>query len=136
MDRFVNYDDVGAAAKDQLADHALVLMFVPLFEDWVQPIAGFSTKGAAPGKVLLQLVLSAILKLEKNNASIIGVITDGAGSNRYMWSQLGVSGKLNSERNSILNPCDPSRKIFFLCDVPHIVKCIRNHQKKRVYGQV
>ncbi|KAH6924606.1 hypothetical protein HPB50_020136 [Hyalomma asiaticum] len=36
--------------------------------------------------------------------------------------------------NSIEHPWEPSQKIFFICDVPHIVKCIRNHLKKHTYG--
>ncbi|KAH8029765.1 hypothetical protein HPB51_003717 [Rhipicephalus microplus] len=52
MDGFVDYGDVTSTATEKLADHGLVLMFVPLFEEWVQPIASFATKGAAPGKIL------------------------------------------------------------------------------------
>ncbi|KAH7953129.1 hypothetical protein HPB49_004988 [Dermacentor silvarum] len=61
MDGFIDYGEVMAPDANHLADHALVLMFVPLFEGWVQPIASFATKGAAPGKVLAELVMSGIL---------------------------------------------------------------------------
>lgn len=63
-------------------------MFVPVFGDWVQPIASFATRGAAPGIVLSQLVISAVLQLHKNNVSVLAVISDGAGNNRSMWNQL------------------------------------------------
>ncbi|KAH8036638.1 hypothetical protein HPB51_002692 [Rhipicephalus microplus] len=43
MDGFVDYGGVTNEGTNQLADHALVLMFVPLFESWVQPIAAFAT---------------------------------------------------------------------------------------------
>lgn len=62
MDGFVDYGEVAAPSSNQLADHALVLMFVPLFEDWVQPVASFATRGAAPGKVLAELVTSAVTR--------------------------------------------------------------------------
>lgn len=81
MDGLVDYGEVAAPSSNQLADHALVLMFVPLFEDWVQPVASFATRGAAPGKVLAELVMSAVLELHKNNASVLAVISDGAGNN-------------------------------------------------------
>lgn len=55
MDGFVDYGEVTAPSSNQLADHALVLTFVPLFKDWVQPVTSFATKGAAPGKVLAEL---------------------------------------------------------------------------------
>ncbi|KAK8764077.1 hypothetical protein V5799_033306 [Amblyomma americanum] len=29
---------------------------------------------------------------------------------------------------------EPSQQIYFICDVPHIIKCIRNHLKKHTYG--
>ncbi|KAL1420011.1 hypothetical protein MTO96_024718 [Rhipicephalus appendiculatus] len=38
--------------------------------------------------------------------------------------------------NSTEHPWEPSRKIFVICDVPHIVKCTRNHLKKHIYGMV
>ncbi|XP_049276172.1 LOW QUALITY PROTEIN: uncharacterized protein LOC125760320 [Rhipicephalus sanguineus] len=134
MDGFVDYGDVTNVTTDQLADHALVFMFVPLFESWVQPIASFATKGAAPGRILAQLLLSAVLQLHKHNASVLVVVSDGAGNNRSMWTNLGISGDMMSPCNSIEHPWEPSQKIFFICDVPHIVKCIRNHLKKHTYG--
>ncbi|KAL1446135.1 hypothetical protein MTO96_028893 [Rhipicephalus appendiculatus] len=134
MDGFVDYGDVTAANPDQLADHVLVLMFVPLYEGWVQPIASFAMKGAAPGTILSEVVLSAIVELRKNNALVLAVISDGAGNNRSMWSHFGLSGKLHSPRHYIENPSDPSQKIYFVCDVPHIMKCIRNHLLKHNYG--
>ncbi|KAH9367171.1 hypothetical protein HPB48_014753 [Haemaphysalis longicornis] len=60
MDGFVDYGGVTNEGTNQLADHALVLMFVPLFESWVQPIAAFATQGAAPGKILAELALEAV----------------------------------------------------------------------------
>ncbi|KAK8777907.1 hypothetical protein V5799_020751 [Amblyomma americanum] len=134
MGGFVDYGDVTAPNANQVADHALVLMFVPLFEDWVQPIASFATKGAAPAKVLAELVMSAILELHKNNASVLAVISDGAGNNKSMWSQFGVSGKMDAPHHFIEHPWEPSQNIYFVCDVPHIVKCIRNHLRKHTYA--
>lgn len=136
MDGFVDYGDETNATTEQLADHALVLMFVPLFEGWVQPIASFATRGAAPGRILARLILSAVLQLHKHNASVLAVVSDGAGNNRSMWTTLGISGDMMSPCNSIEHPWEPSQKIFFICDVPHVVKCIRNHLKKHTYGMV
>ncbi|KAH8033008.1 hypothetical protein HPB51_004932 [Rhipicephalus microplus] len=121
---------------NQLADHALVLMFVPMFEGWVQPIATFATKGAAPGKILAQLVLEAVIQLHKHGATVIAVVSDGAGNNRSMWQQLGVSGSIESPCHKISHPCLPEGNfLHFLCDVPHALKCVRNHLLKHKYGQ-
>lgn len=67
-------------------------MFVPQ----VQPIATFATKDAAPGKISAELVLEAVLKLHRYGSTVIAVISDGAGNNRSIWQQLGVSGSVAS----------------------------------------
>lgn len=64
------------------------------------------------------------------------MITDGAGNNKSMWSQFGISGKLDAPHHFIEHPWEPSQNIYFLCDVPHIVKCVRNHLRKHTYGMV
>lgn len=79
-------------------------MFVPQ----VQPIAKFATKGAAPGKSLAELVLEAVLQLHKYGPTVIAVIGDGAGNNRSIWQQLGVSGSVASSCYKVPHP-------FFLC---------------------
>lgn len=137
MDGFVDYGGVTNEGTNQLADHALVLMFVPLFESWVQPIAAFATKCAAPGKILAELVLEAVVRLHKHNATVISIVSDGAGNNRSMWQQLGVSGSMAAPCHKIAHPCLPDGKfVHFICDVPHAIKCVRNHLLKHKYGQV
>lgn len=135
LDGFIDYgDDSGDQAST--ADHALVLMFVPLFHGWVQPIASFATRNAAPGTVLARLVLQAILELEKQNAMVIAVISDGATTNKAMWSKFRISGKLESPRHKVPDPCDPRLNLYFLCDTPHLIKCIRNHLLQHQQGMV
>lgn len=72
------------SAQKELPDHGLVLMYVPLFNNWVQPIASFASKVATPGDVLARLVLEAVLELFKQHAVVIAVVSDGAGSNKAM----------------------------------------------------
>ncbi|KAH7934718.1 hypothetical protein HPB51_028915 [Rhipicephalus microplus] len=136
MDGFVDYGDETNATTEQLADHALVLNFVPLFEGWVQPIASFATRGAAPGRILARLILSAVLQLHKHNASVLAVVSDGAGNNRSMWTTLGISGDIMSPCNSIEHPWEPSQKISLSVTFPHVVKCIRIILKKHTYGML
>lgn len=122
---------------NQLADHALVLMFVPIFEGWVQPIATFATKGDVPGKSLAQLVLEAVIQHHKHGATVIAVVSDGAGNNRSVWQQLGVSGSMEAPCHKIPHPClSEGNFLHFLCDVPHALKCVRNHLLKHKCGHV
>ncbi|XP_077485833.1 uncharacterized protein LOC144096855 [Amblyomma americanum] len=136
FDGFVDYGDITKVGTDQLADHALVVMFNPMFASWVQPIATFAAKGAAPGWVLAKVVMSSVLQLHEHGARVLAVISDGAGNNKSMWTHLGISGKVEHPQCKIEHPCLPEGTfLHFICDVPHIVKCIRNHMMKHKYGQ-
>lgn len=134
MDGFIDYG--GNCGGKEPADHALVMMFVPLFDNWVQPIASFASKGAAPGDVLAHLVTEAVMELAKHNASVIAVVSDGAGSNKSMWARLGISGRLKAAVHKVQHPCMPGEHLHFLCDMPHMVKCIRNHLQRHNHAQV
>ncbi|KAH8020274.1 hypothetical protein HPB51_025764 [Rhipicephalus microplus] len=53
-----------------------------------------------------------------------------------MWQQLGVSGSMAAPCHKIAHPCLPDGKfVHFICDVPHAIKCVRNHLLKHKYGQ-
>ncbi|KAK8758213.1 hypothetical protein V5799_004155 [Amblyomma americanum] len=41
---------------------------------------------------------------------------------------------MDAPHHFIEHPWEPSQNIYFLCDVPHIVKCIRNHLRKHTYA--
>ncbi|KAG0411978.1 hypothetical protein HPB47_010892 [Ixodes persulcatus] len=119
LDGLVDYGEEGTTSQEEPADHALVLMFVPLYFDWVQPIASFASKGAAPGNILAKLVLNAIIQLHKHNPFVLAVVSDGAGSNKSMWTKLGISGKFGATCHKLEHPCDPSKLCTF-CVTYHI----------------
>lgn len=102
VDGLVDYGD--GHDSETTADHALVLMLVPLFHSWVQPIARFATRHAAPGRVLARLVLEAILQLYKHNAIVFAVISDGASTNKVTWSSFGIKGKLHEPKHRVDHP--------------------------------
>lgn len=136
FDGFVNFSRSREAATVH-ADHALVIMFIPLFHNSVQPVASFATRGAAPGFVPAKLVLECVIELECHNASVIAVVSDGAGNNRSMWKHVGISGKLQGPVNKVPHPTlVGGRFLHFLCDVPPILKCMRNHLLPHTYAKV
>lgn len=104
------------------ANHGLVLMFQPLYDTYTQPIAVFGSHGPVTGQVLSQLIVKAIILLEKSGAKIHGVITDGAATNRKCWSILGMSGRRHNFKNYFKHPTDADRKIFAFSDTPHLIK--------------
>ncbi|KAH8036551.1 hypothetical protein HPB51_001370 [Rhipicephalus microplus] len=95
FDGFVDFAGTAPDKNGKLAYHALVEMLVPIFDSWVQPVAIFATRGAAPGIVLAKMVLKSVLELERHEASILAVVFDSAGNNRSMWTHLEISGKLD-----------------------------------------
>lgn len=78
------------------------------------------------GIVLSQLVVKAIALLENTGAKIDGVVSDGSSTNRRLWSEFGVSGKMGKLKNFIVHPMNENRKIHFFSDAPHLIKTVRN----------
>ena len=129
------YDDINAdpkAACDQLADHCLVFIFRPYRASWIQPIAVFATKGAAPGHIISTLLIKAIVELETFGARVTSVTCDGAQTNKSAWKDCGIDGTRDEKGAiscSMEHPTaqEPGERIWFFQDVPHLYKCIRNH---------
>ena len=120
----------------QEGDHALVFMFRPHLGSWIQTIGCFCSAGTTPAIILAKLILEAILMLEKCGAQVDGIVSDGASTNRKALSSLGFCGKMNKVCNAMTNPYDGNRKVFFICDVPHLIKTIRNNLLKSEVFQV
>lgn len=107
---------------NQAGDHALVMLFQPFKGKWVQSLGCFLSKGCAPGKVLHKLITECIILTENAGLKIDAIVSDGASWNRSMWTQFGV----NEEEVSIEHIVDSSRRLWFVSDFPHLVKCVRN----------
>lgn len=137
FDGLVDYGDEMITEKsDKVADHALVLMFRPYRAKWVQPIGVYATSGAASAYVIQSLVVKAIMALEKKDAVVMNVVCDGHQTNKGVHNLFDVSEKMGEVCNYIKHPCNPKNKIYFLFDIPHIMKCIRNQIFKQKYVQV
>lgn len=80
----------GTSVKD-MADHGLVLMFQPLADTYVQPIAVFGSKGPTKEITLAKVIVKAIILLEKNGTKVHGMITDSARPNRRFWTEMGLN---------------------------------------------
>ena len=128
---FVDFGDLGVDVKAQLgkmADHALVYIFRPFRLQWIQPIAVFATKGAAPGDIIHDIMQRAIMALFHQGAVVKAVVCDGASTNKKAAELCNISSHATKlARHSFMNPALKDERIFFFFDVPHIIKCIRNN---------
>lgn len=118
-----------------LADHVLVFVVRPLHGRWIQPFAWFGTKGAAPGVILVELLVKAMSVLYSKGSVVATCVSDGCSTNKAVTKQFGITGRAGV-KTSISHPMDPTRNIYFFNDVPHLMKCTRNHMYTHKIVQV
>ena len=109
----------------------MVFLFQPFKGKWVQTLGCFLSKGSASGTVLQKLIIECIGLAEKSGLRIDAVVTDGASWNRNMWKTFGIT----KENISAEHVVDPKRRLWFISDFPHLIKCLRNfltHQDRDV----
>lgn len=118
----VDFGDNADHDFKETADHGLVFLFQPLYDDYAQPVAVFASRGPVDGLTLAQLITKGIyimqynfddflflfnhkytfhpgiLLLEDAGALVHGVVGDGATPNRKFWDHVGVSGRLGEEQ--------------------------------------
>lgn len=138
-EEYQNEEDLRAAVlgdlKNSLADHALVFMCRPLLSNWVQPFGVFAAKSQAPADAIYRLMISAITLLDGVGADVVVVVSDGATNNKGAWKLAGIGVEKDNGQEKVNSAIDhPTRldnqlhrRVHFMCDPPHLLKCIRNH---------
>jgi hypothetical protein len=116
-----NETPAGSKNKKE-GDHALVVLFQPYRGQWIQSLGCFLAKGNVKGDMLAKLILEGVALTEASGLKVDGVVTDGATWNRNMWSKFGVGEK----KSWTVHPLDESRKLWFMSDWCHLLKCMRN----------
>jgi hypothetical protein len=114
---FGNYTESHNLSQE--GDHALVFMFRPHLNGWLQTVGSFCSAGTTPSAVLSKLILEAIVFLENCGALVDGLVCDGASTNRKALTTLGFCGKMRGLCNKMVNPCDDTR-IFISSVTLHI----------------
>lgn len=112
--------------KHKVADHGMVIMFVPFTGEWTQILASFATQGNMKGNLLSKVMLEAVILAEKAGLFVDFITSDGATWNRNMWSTMGIYATASSTKCKVQHPVDNKRSLHFISDFPHLVKCIRN----------
>jgi len=108
--------------KDQLGNHALVLMYQPFAGSWVQPVGCFLSRGAVSSDVLYHILLEAIVLLENSGVKVNAIVSDAAQWNRGMWNLFGVT----DAKAYVEHVCNSDPKLWFISNFPHLIKNIRN----------
>lgn len=107
-------------------------MYQPYQGSWLQPIGCFLSRGAASSTVLYKIIIEAVILMENSGFRVNSVTTDGASWNRAMWKKFGISAvQVHCE-----HIMDPSRKLWFLSDFPHLIKNVRNWMIKNRSFQI
>jgi hypothetical protein len=112
----------GSMPKRELATHVLMLMVRGLFNSMKFPYAQFSTKSLS-GCDIFSIFWSAVERLELLGFRVMAVVCDGASSNRRFF-------RVHNEDHSTYKVKNPYSKdercIYFISDVPHLLKTVRN----------
>ncbi len=80
----------------------------------------FLSKSAAPGYILVSIILEALILMEKAGFQCDAICTDGATWNRSMWSDFGAT----PDSPYTEHPYDETRRLYFISDFPHLIKTL------------
>lgn len=115
--------------QESVAKHMLVFMVRGIFTHLKFPYAQFATRDIS-GDLLFPLVWRTVEKLEAAGLKVLTITCDGASPNRK-FIRMHNSVKKTARKGSVCYKtpniyADEERSIFFISDVPHLVKTTRN----------
>lgn len=120
----MNIENEMANKENSVAKYVLVLMVRGVTTSLKFPLAAFATQSIS-ADFLYPIVWTAISLLEVHlKLPVLFLTCDGASANRKFFSIHRLPGFDNI--NFSENPFDRNRKIFFISDVPHLLKTARN----------
>ncbi|XP_033114332.1 uncharacterized protein LOC117114750 [Anneissia japonica] len=108
-----------------VATHVLVLMLRGIFCKLHAPVGYYPTKGASSDE-LFSCLWEAVEYVETAGFRVRAFISDGASRNRKFYRLHSTPGS-TSITYVTHNEIDPTRNIYFICDVPHLMKTTRNN---------
>lgn len=118
----------GSLPSGSLATHALVFMLGGVSSRWKQTVAYHLTGNFFHAKSVKDFITQIIRDSEKSGLTIDVVVSDMGGGNQALWKLFGiVAGRYSQTKTWYPHPCDAVRKLYFMPDVPHLLKNLRNH---------
>ena len=120
----VDYGCIQGEAKENTANHALVVMVVGLKEKWQYPIAYFLTT-SINADIQAQIIRESVQFLTESSLEVHAVVFDGTSKNLTTADRLGCKISSNFD-GCFKHPCREGRKIYIILDACHMIKLARN----------
>ena len=108
--------------QDDIASHAFMIMARGIFSSKKQAVALFPSSALRSGEIY-DCVFKSVIALESAGLKVRAIVSDGASCNRKFYKLCSAS----EDAHYAINPVDEERKIYFVCDVPHLLKTTRNN---------
>ena len=108
------------------ATHGLVFMIGGIVSRWKQVVAYYFTTNSTDGTAFVPIVMSIIERASRVGLHVCCVTSDMGSSNQAMWSGIGLATNRYFNITSITHPQDGSKRLYFLADVPHIIKNLKS----------
>ena len=143
--KVVGFTDIGSIANEvadferrcrgetepPVASHVLVLMVRGIFSS-LHAVVGYYPSTGVTSDQLYPCLWEAIVCLEAAGFIVRSLVSDGASPNRKFY-RLHSKETTTEPTYFTANPCDPDRQVFFICDVPHLMKTTRNNWENSGY---
>ena len=113
------------APEKEIATHVMAVMVRGIYTNLLFTIAYFPTK-AITCDVIFPIAWNAVCSLESIGLCVRCFVSDGASSNRKFY-KLHLKPGSKELPYFAINLCNKSRKIYLICDVPHLIKTVRNN---------
>jgi hypothetical protein len=97
-----------------------------LTTNWKQVVAYYLTGSSVEGSVMWNLVTQVIVQLNAADVNVRAIVCDMGSCNRAMWRVAGVTACKEQIVNSVKHPVASGQQLYFLPDVPHVLKNVRN----------
>jgi len=103
------------------------LCFGGISSRWKQTVAYYFPSDSVRGYTFMAIIDEIISRAESLGIHVHSITSDMGPSNKYfMWTSYGVHCKSNGNvKNSIPHPFEPERYLYFMADVSHLLKNIK-----------
>lgn len=123
-DKVIGLVDMGEfGTTSSVATNAMVFMIRGLSTNWKQAICYVLIGNSLVPCLLWKMITKCIKNIEKAGLLVVNIVCDQECNQQKLFRQLNVT----AENPFVVHPIDNSRKLYFLYDVPHLIKNIRNN---------